>query len=125
MADTRLHFQVDALERGASEVLLMARSIKNTFAPINRVPPDVLSLIPDYFEDEADEEPITLTHVCRHWREIFTSRGSLWTFLDCMDLDKTRVHLERSKASPLEILIDEDFAPSPDDALLLTVPHLG
>ena len=103
----------------------MARSIKNTFAPINRVPPDVLSLIPDYFEDEADEEPITLAHVCRHWREIFTSRGSLWTFLDCMDLDKTRVYLERSKASPLEILIDEDFAPSPDDALLLTVPHLG
>jgi len=44
---------------------------------------------------------ITLTHVCQAWREIFASCPSLWTNLSCVDLDKTRVYLERSRSSPI------------------------
>ena len=79
----------------------MVRSIKNTFAPINRVPPEVFSLIPDHCE--TDEELIKLTHVCHGWREILISRASLWTPLDCRNLDKTGVYIQRSRGSPLEI----------------------
>ena len=61
--------QVDALEQDASEILSAVRSLKNSMASINRIPPEVLSLIPDYSdEDYPDELPITLTHVCRSWR---------------------------------------------------------
>ena len=102
----------------------MVRSMKNTLAPINRVPQVVLSLIPDHCE--TDQELITMTHVCRGWREQFISRSSLWTFLDCTSVDQTRVYLERSKTFPLEIWLGEETrGPFLHDAFLLTVPHLG
>ena len=56
---------------------------------------------------------IALTHVCKAWREIFISRSSLWTDLDCKDTDKTRVYLERSKSLPVSMWLtsDEDVHP--------------
>jgi len=99
---------------------MVTQSIKNTLAPINRVPPDVLSLIPDYRET-TDKELIKLTHVCRSWREIFISRASLWTFLACEDFDKTSVYIQRSKQSPLEVQIDQENF----EMLLLVEPHVG
>jgi len=102
----------------------MARTIKNAFAPINRVPPEVLSLIPEYCGVERDL--VTLTHVCRAWREIFISRASLWTSLDFMDLDRTSVYIQRSRGAPLEILLDlYDDPHSYDDVSLLTLPLIG
>ena len=103
----------------------MTRSTENTFAPINRVPPEVF---PEVFplilnHCGGDEELIKLTHVCHRWREIFISHASLWTFLDCRNLDKTRAYLERSKTSPLWVWLDRRDGPFPNDAFLLTVPH--
>ena len=98
----------------------MVRSIKNTFAPINRVPPDVLSLIPGYCD--TDKELIALTHVCRSWREIFISHASLWTSLDCTNLNKTDAYIKRSRESPLQISLAERHC---NDAFLLTIPHIG
>jgi hypothetical protein len=94
---------VDALEQDAWEVLRLVRSVKNTFAPINRIPQDIFSLIPGYCGNE--EALITLTHVCRGWREQLISCSSLWTSLDCASADQTRVYLERSKTSPLDICL--------------------
>ena len=115
----------------------MVRLMKNAFVPINRIPYEVLSIIPDYwagedteneFKDPTDKDLITLTHVCHDWRELFISRPSLWTRLDCMSVEKTRVYIERSKSSPLEVHISKDLEtykfPS-EDALPLTIPHLG
>jgi len=110
-------------------VLGLVRFIKNTIAPINRIPSEVLSLIPDHssFENK-DTELIALTHVCRGWREIFTSRSSLWATLGCEDVEKTRVYLERSKSSPLNVYLTktggENFDYS-EDALRLVVPHIS
>ena len=105
----------------------MIRSIKNTFAPANKTPPEVLSLIPDYWGDcDKDKALIKSTHVCRRWREIFVSRPSLWTRLDCKNVEKTKVYIERSKYSLLEIHIDghgiTDFC---ENAFFLAVPHIG
>ena len=100
-------------------MLLLARTIKNRFAPISRVPPDVLSLIPDYCE--TDRELIRMTHTCRYWREILVSRASLWTFLTCQDLDKTSVYIQRSRGSPLEVRIDQENR----EILLLVIAHVG
>ena len=119
-------FQVNALEQDALEVLSIVRSFKNSLAPVNRIPPEVLSLIPDYCEEHHTyQDTIRLTHVCRGWRDIFTSRPSLWTNLDCTDVDKTRTFIQRSKSSPLDIcarnIDDETYL---DDALSLVIPHV-
>jgi len=98
--------------------------MKNTFAPINRIPEDILSLIPSYCNTGG--QLVTLTHVCRGWRERFISFSSLWTFLDCTNVEQTRVYIERSKTSPLELWLgEEEGAPFLNDAFLLTVPHLN
>ena len=108
-------------------MLRLVRSVKNTFAAINQIPPEVFSLIPDYWQDRhTGQDLITLSHVCRGWREIFTSRSSLWTYLDCADADKTRVYVERSRSLPLEIFLRKSQRISYcDDALPLVVPHIS
>jgi len=108
----------------------MVRSIKNAFAPINWIPYEVLSTIPDYWADEdmAGEDLITLTHVCHGWRELFISCPSLWTCLDYTSVERTRLRIERSKSSPLKVYLREErygYKPFSEDALLLTIPHLG
>ena len=119
-------FQVDALERDVFEVLRLVQSIKNSLAPIYRIPPDVLSLIPDYYcEDDTDQDKIALTHVCRDWRDIFTSRSSLWTRLDFTNVDKTRTYIQRAQSSPLEIYLGDEDDKVIDDAFPLVIPHIS
>jgi len=73
-------------------------------APINKIPPEVFVLIPNFWNMYVrDRNIIALTHVCRAWREIFVSRPSLWTDFDCLDEEKTRIYLERSKSSPIDL----------------------
>ena len=100
----------------------MVRSIKSTFAPINQIPSEAISLIPGYCD--TDELLIALTHVCHDWGEHVISHISSWSRLDYTNVDKTRVYTEGSKTSPLEICLEMNVLTS-SDAFLLTVPHLG
>jgi hypothetical protein len=116
-------FQVDALERNAFEVLRLVRYIKNTFAPTNRLPHEVLSIIPDYLpEERLDRTTIQLSHVCRRWRDTFISRPSLWTNFSFKDIDKTRTYIHRSRSSPLNISIS--YPRHINDAFSLIIPHI-
>jgi hypothetical protein len=116
-------FQVDDLERDAFEVLRLVRSIKNSLAPINRIPLEVLSLIPSYCpKDDEDEQLVTLTHVCRGWRNMFVSHPPLWTRLDFMNIDQTRTYIQRSQSSPLHLHLDSDPA---DDVFAPVIPHIN
>ena len=127
-----LYFQVSLLEQDASEMLSLLRSIKNTFSPISRVPPEVFSLLPNYWgrqnywdRQDVDRDLISLTHVCRSWRAIFTSHSSLWTWLDCKNADKTHVYIKRSRSLPLEVsLIESGHITYHDDALLAATSHI-
>ena len=110
-----------------SEVHCLLLSLKNSLAPINRIPPEVLSLIPDHFdeEDNSDRDLITLTHVCHRWRNTLTSRPSLWTKLDLMNVDKTRTYIQRSHLSPLQVnLINYQHIRYLEDAFSLFIPHI-
>jgi len=122
-----LCFQVTALEQDTLVVLGLLRSMKNTFAPINQIPPEVFSLIPDYWERQVVKRGIiVLTHVCYGWRDIFTSRSALWTHLDCRDTEKTRIYIERSRPHPLEIsLMKWQRLLFRSDALLMAIRHIG
>ena len=121
-------FQVDTLERDALDVLSLDLSVKKPLAPVNRIPAEVLSLIPDHLDEDkgdADQDLIALTHVSRNWRSALVSRSSLWTRLDCMDIDKTRTYIQRSGLFPLEILLKKDKDDGYlDDAFALVIPHI-
>ena len=59
-----------------------------------------------------DEDPlfqILVSHVCRHWREVALNSHTLWTTLDfdnVLQLEKSKVFIERAHGLPLKIHID-------------------
>ena len=61
--------------------------------------------------------------MCQVWREIFVSRPSLWTDFNCTNADKTRVYLERSKSSPINLRLKRFHALSSDDPFHQIIPH--
>ena len=79
---------------------------------------DVFVLIPRFFTDEWEWSPmnkplITMTHVCRSWRNVLLSAPSLWTQIDFSKSTKSQqeAFLHRSGDQPLHIhdyLDDED-----------------
>ena len=108
-------------------MLGLVQSMKNHFAPINRVPPEVFPLILKHLDKRDMDKALTaLTHTCRSWRELLVACPSLWTRLDCANVDRTRVYVERAKSSPLEVTLYWDRGTShPEDAFLLVAPHVG
>jgi len=114
-------FQVGILEQDAFEVVCLIRVWNNMLAPINKIPPEVLSLIPDFWNmRNRDQDIITLTHVCRAWREVSVSQTSLWTNFDCLDREKIRVCFERSKPCPINLSLDLNGAWNP---FFQIIPH--
>jgi hypothetical protein len=99
--------------------------LRNRLAPINQIPPEILGLIPDFLDIwEKERDIIALTQVCRAWREIFTSRSSLWTRLDCKGPEKTEVYLKRSKSSPIDLAVHySGQGLFPYDSLFRVIPH--
>ena len=121
---THAVFQFDVLEQGAFEILQLIRSWRNTAVPINRIPPEILAHIPDFWDtDDRDQDAIVLTHVCRTWRGVFISQSSLWTDLDCTNLNKTRTYLERSKSSPINLSLYRGEDLSLCDPFIQIIPH--
>ena len=62
----------------------------------------------------ADDEDdplfqILVSHVCRHWREVALNSHTLWTTLDfdnILQLERSKVFIERAHGLPLKIHID-------------------
>jgi len=77
--------------------------------------------------DARNKDVNALTHVCRAWREVFTSRPSLWTHLDLdsQDEDEARVYLERSKPLPVRLSLNRDSLMSPDSFFRITSQVTG
>ena len=94
---------VSQLDRDASSVLATIREWKNSFAFINRIPTDIISLIPTHLASQKDR--FHAASVCRHWRRVLLKNGTLWSQLflvkgeDCVS-----TLLERAKGSPLDII---------------------
>ena len=89
----------------------MVRAIRNTHAPANRLPPEILSRILEHRDDEQDL--VAATHVCQYWRSVLIFDSSLWTYFgSLLSLDRTLVYLERSKSAPIDINV---IARTPQD----------
>ena len=80
---------------------------RNSFVLINRVPVDVLSLIPTYLSSQGDR--FRASFVCRHWRGIFLQRAELWSQLSLSKgEDYVETLFKRAKGSALEIMVDDE-----------------
>ena len=95
---------VSRLDQDTSVALAAIREWRNSFIPINRFPPEVLSLIPILLPREADV--IRASAVCRRWRRTFTQHAALWSKLTLTqergDLF-VKTWLDRAKSSALDI----------------------
>ncbi|KAF6756827.1 hypothetical protein DFP72DRAFT_892418, partial [Ephemerocybe angulata] len=98
-----------------------ARALKfcnNSLAPVNRIPPEILSNIFHYsylLAQERDEDDwsfdpkpnytwIWVTHVCQRWREVGLRCPTLWAeSLSFEGLEFAEIALDRSRDAPLDI----------------------
>ncbi|KAF9790907.1 hypothetical protein BJ322DRAFT_1208222 [Thelephora terrestris] len=109
---------VSQLDQDASIASAAIREWKNSFARINRIPTDILSLIPTYLSSQKDR--FHAASVCRHWRRVLLERGELWSQLFLIKgEDYVSTLLERAKGCALEIIADRD-APVGTIALIST-----
>ncbi|KDN34134.1 hypothetical protein RSAG8_12774, partial [Rhizoctonia solani AG-8 WAC10335] len=106
-----------------------SKCILNTNTPINLLPPELLagvfwSVIRDGCAFGRIRKTVyytlTLCSVCSNWRSVILSNPSFWSYIPVVDMGHshylTRLCLERSKESPIDILIhlhgksgDEDW----------------
>ena len=93
---------VSQLDLDISTALANVREWRNSFVPINRVPLDILSLVPTHLVSQS--ERFKSTFVCRHWRRIFLRHGVLWSQLFLRKgEDYLKTLLERARRSALDI----------------------
>jgi hypothetical protein len=121
-ADHLRSFDLDAIsrfERDISTALVVVRRWKNSFAPINRIPLDILCLIPTHLSSQKDR--FHASFVCRHWRRVFIQHAALWSQLKLTNQeDYVTTLLERAKGSALDVVA---IRGAPLGTVTLLSPH--
>ena len=94
---------VSQLDEDISTTLANIREWRNSFVHINRVPLDILSLIPTHFDSQRDI--LNANGVCRYWRRTFLQHAALWSRLDLSKGETcVRTFLERAKGTALDVI---------------------
>ena len=113
MADHPRSFAFEAvsqLDSDASSALATIREWKNSFALINRIPTDIISLIPTYLASQKDR--IRAASMCRHWRGVLLRNCALWSQMFLIKGEEcVSILLERAKGSALDIIAHHDAPP--------------
>jgi len=110
---------VSQLDRDVSATLANIREWRNSFIRINRVPLDILSLIPTHLPSQKDR--LRASFVCRHWRRTFLQHAPLWSQLILSKgVVYTKTLLERAKGTALDV-ITKSYGPP--GAVILLPPH--
>ncbi|KAI0932754.1 hypothetical protein AcW2_001285 [Taiwanofungus camphoratus] len=117
---------------------LVVRWLRNSLCSVNRLPPEILGIIfqyakapvfdghPSFYEDfypqfsvwePAMKNPvdITVTHVCRRWRDVALGMPSFWTSIDDKHTKAQPNLLQRSRISPLKLLLKGTSSPFMED----------
>ena len=116
--------QIYSVERDLSEVSQAIRAIRNTFVPVNRLPPEILSRVLEYRTRERDL--VEATHICQYWRSTLISSPPLWTCFLLQfspDLDRTLTYLDRSKSAPIDVSITIGSPKDLDVVKYCLAPH--
>ncbi|KAI9430730.1 hypothetical protein F5148DRAFT_191660 [Russula earlei] len=119
--------EIDAARR-LTHTLLTRR---NTLAPISVLPSELLARIFHFHSLGMAPWPspvslgwITVTHVCKHWRQVALDDSTLWARISDFPPSNEWISemLARARSAPL--VIDVDGLPS-HEALSLFLPHLS
>ncbi|KAF9783368.1 hypothetical protein BJ322DRAFT_1070495 [Thelephora terrestris] len=105
--ETRVH-----LRKNAIGVLNAASKLINALAPINKLPPEILGMIPKYEDNQVAKHLAALSSVCCYWRNTFIATPSLWTRLDGKGVEKSRAWVERSGTLPIQLWVQG--SPNPE-----------
>ena len=92
--------QIDNAVLKISTVLRKASNIKNRFAPINQIPPEILALAVTFLTKQRDV--INTTAVCQQWRATLLCFPQVWRKAGGLS-SELEAYLERSKSIPIEV----------------------
>ena len=104
--------QRDRLRKNAMGVLIAVSRLVNALAPINKLPPEILGLLPKYEDDQTPKHLVAVSSVCSYWRNTFIATPYLWTRLDGRGVEKSRAWVERSGALPIQLWVEG--SPNPE-----------
>ncbi|KAF9783377.1 hypothetical protein BJ322DRAFT_148945 [Thelephora terrestris] len=104
------HSSLRSMELQTKHALSKIHFSINTFPKINRLPPEVLALIPSFLGSHRDL--ITATHVCTHWRNTIIASPTLWSCLDndAMHEDLVAAYVDRCGGAPLYVTFSPDMS---------------
>ncbi|KIP03636.1 hypothetical protein PHLGIDRAFT_233525 [Phlebiopsis gigantea 11061_1 CR5-6] len=108
-----------------SAVLRRHAEYTNALAAVSRLPVEVLILALEFYVLSSYDKPecviLSITQVCRRWREIVLHTPSLWTRIELpADTEYLSAALQYSKAQTLDVKIGDATA----EALDLIVAEL-
>ena len=107
------------LDRDTSTALATIREWRNSLVRVNRIPSDVLSLIPIHLPSQKDR--FLVSSVCRHWRRTFLQHGALWSQLFPEKGEAyVKTLLGRAKGSPLDLIVGPE---TPIETIALLYPR--
>ena len=107
------------MEQDLYDLLPKFKVLQNALTPINKLPPEILSQIP---QSLPLRDLVVATQVCHYWRTSFISCGPLWCNIDCERSFEALTCLHRSKGSPIHVSVRR----FPNDEVLARLsPHTG
>ena len=98
-----------AIEEDLTKSLSAIRWIRNTFAPINRLHPELIASITTFSDDpsggtaDCADLQLLCAAVCRHWRNSLLTFPGVWSRVDSSNPRHIKLYLPRSKESPLHV----------------------
>ena len=105
---------MDELGAGARRLLVRVEELKNSFQPIQRLPPDMIVEVATYLNPRACDgefQPLmAISQVCRLWRETLLSNPESWCFVRSSFLELVPLFLGRSGSYPLEIDLTDTWS---------------
>lgn len=112
----------NVLQSATQSIIHTINTIQTTYLPlahhvgINSLPDELLSLIFEAGSDPSDIElgvdrfPITISHVCRHFRQVALGTPRIWTAVCPLQKpDELAAYLKRSKAAKLYVTLSSDY----------------
>ncbi|KAI0284063.1 hypothetical protein BC826DRAFT_170889 [Russula brevipes] len=123
---------LSTVDREIDAAMLLTRALlthRNTLAPISVLPPEVLARIfhlvaGSPWQKQESLRWISVTHVCRHWRQVALDDSSLWAKISGRMASTTWISemLARARNAPLAI----DLLETPDaETLAMFTAHFA
>ncbi|KAI8998980.1 hypothetical protein BD414DRAFT_140839 [Trametes punicea] len=120
-ACSMIEAEQESLRRLEAEIVEIV-ALRNKFAPINLLPPELLIQIFSHLQSNGDL--VAATHVCGHWRAVATGAPELWTSFKFEDVSLATAFFERSKTLPLALYLKLTAKHTVHEMIAVVEPHV-